>query len=40
MKPKEIANIRPSQVTRTFGPGSIYDNQRDSVIIMGLDFWK
>ena len=40
MKPNEIGNIRPSQVTRTFGPGSIYDNQRDSVIIMGLDFWK
>ena len=40
MKPNEIGSIRPSQVTRTFGPGSIYDNQRDSVIIMGLDFWK
>lgn len=32
--------IRPSQVTRTFGPGSIYDNQRDSMIIMGLDYWQ
>ncbi len=31
--------IRPSQVTRTFGPGSIYDNQRDSVLIMGLNYW-
>ena len=31
--------IRPSQVTRTFGPGAIYDNERDSVIIMGLDSW-
>ena len=37
---KERFFIRPSQVTRTFGPGSIYDNQRDSMIIMGLDFWK
>ena len=33
-------NIRPSQVTRTFGPGSIYDNQSDSMIIMGLDSWQ
>lgn len=36
---KEHFKIRPSQVTRTFGPGSIYDNQRDSMIIMGLDYW-
>ena len=36
---KEHFHIRPSQVTRNFGPGSIYDNQRDSVIIMGLDYW-
>jgi len=37
---KERFYIRPSQVTRTFGPGSIYDNQRDSMIIMGLDYWQ
>ncbi|MDC0142240.1 DUF1998 domain-containing protein [Candidatus Nitrosopelagicus sp.] len=36
---KEPMKIRPSQVTRTFGPGAIYDNERDSVIIMGLDSW-
>ncbi len=36
---KEHFHIRPSQVTRTFGPGAIYDNQRDSMIIMGLDYW-
>ena len=36
---KEHFHIRPSQVTRTFGPGSIYDNQRDSMIIMGLEYW-
>ena len=36
---KEHFHIRPSQVTRTFGPGSVYDNQRDSMIIMGLDYW-
>ena len=40
MKQNEIGNIRPSQVTRTFGPGSIYDNQSDSMIIMGLDSWQ
>jgi len=39
MLDKEHFHIRPSQVTRTFGPGSIYDNQRDSMIIMGLDYW-
>ena len=37
---KEHFFIRPSQVTRTFGPGSVYDNQRDSMMIMGLDDWK
>jgi hypothetical protein len=37
---KDFFKIRPSQVTRTFGPGSIYDNQRDSVIILGMDFWN
>ena len=31
--------IRPSQVTRTFGPGAIYDDQHDSMLIMGLDSW-
>ena len=33
-------NIRPSQIIGSFGPGSIYDNQLDSIIIMGLDKWK
>ena len=33
-------NIRPSQIIGSFGPGSIYDNQLDSMIIMGLDKWK
>ena len=36
---KEHFHIRPSQVTRNFGPGSIYDNQRDSMLVMGLDHW-
>lgn len=39
MSGKERFYIRPSQVTRTFGPGSIYDNEHDSVMIMGLDHW-
>lgn len=34
-----LPSIRPSQVTRTFGPGSIYDNQYDSMIVMGTDYW-
>ena len=33
-------NIRPSQIIGSFGPGSIYDNQLDSMIIMGLDYWN
>ena len=40
MRDEEYFHIRPSQVARTFGPGSIYDNQRDSMIIMGLDYWR
>ena len=37
---RKFFKIRPSKVTRTFGPGAIYDIQRDSVIILGLEFWK
>lgn len=40
MTDKEHFQIRPSQVTRTFGPGSIYDNQRDSMVVMGLEYWN
>lgn len=33
-------DIRPSQLVSTFGPGSIYDNLKDSLIIMGIDKWE
>ncbi|MDA7990361.1 MAG: DUF1998 domain-containing protein [Gammaproteobacteria bacterium] len=36
---REQSSIRPSQAARTFGPGSIYDNQSDSMLIMGLNYW-
>ena len=39
-KNKIEPQIRPSQVTRTFGPGSIYDNEQDSMVVMGLDYWR
>jgi len=33
-------SVRASQILTTFGPGSIYDNLKDSFLIMGLDYWK
>ena len=40
--PKDNFNftIRPTQLTNVFGPGAIYDNEEDSLIIMGLDYWE
>ena len=32
--------IRPSQIITTFGPGSIFDNLKDSFLIMGTGRWK
>lgn len=32
-------SIRPSQVIGVFGPGAIYDNLKDSMLILGTDFW-
>ena len=32
--------IRPSQLIATFGPGALYDNLEDSLIIMGIDKWE
>ena len=32
--------IRPTQLTSVFGPGAIYDNEEDSLVIMGLDSWE
>lgn len=33
-------NLRPSQMISTFGPGAIYDNLKDSLLIMGTDRWR
>lgn len=33
-------SLRPSQMISTFGPGSIYDNLKDSLLIMGTDRWR
>lgn len=38
--PPSPGDIRPSQLVSTFGPGSIYDNLKDSLIIMGTDKWE
>jgi len=32
-------SLRPSQLTTTFGPGSIAQLEHDSVLVMGLDYW-
>lgn len=32
--------VRASQIIRTFAPGSLYDNTKDSVIIQGTDYWN
>ena len=31
--------IRPSQLLSTFGPGSIINTEKDSVMVKGIDFW-
>ena len=38
--PPPPGDIRPSQLVSTFGPGAIYDNLKDSLIIMGIDKWE
>ena len=32
-------SIRPSQLISTFGPGSLANMERDTVMILGLEFW-
>lgn len=32
-------SIRPSQVIGVFGPGAIYDNMEDSMLVLGTDYW-
>jgi len=31
--------MRPSQIITTFGPGSIVNFEKDSVLVKGIDFW-
>ena len=31
--------VRPSQLIGVFGPGAIYDNLKDSMLILGTDYW-
>lgn len=35
-----IGTLRPSQLISTFGPGAIYDNLKDSMLILGTDSWR
>ena len=32
-------SVRPSQLIGVFGPGAIYDNLKDSMLILGTDYW-
>lgn len=36
----KIGSIRPSQLITNFGPGSIVNLEHDTVMILGLQFWK
>jgi hypothetical protein len=36
----EVGTIRPSQIISTFGPGAIFDNKMDSMLILGTDSWN
>lgn len=36
---QDVGSLRPSQIVSTFGPGSIYDNLEDSLLILGTDSW-
>jgi hypothetical protein len=37
--PPVFGELRPSQIVTTFGPGSVVDLQRVSVVMAGTDFW-
>jgi len=39
-KRESPGDIRPSQLITTYGPGSIMQVENDSVMILGLNFWK
>jgi len=36
----DIGSIRPSQLITSFGPGSLVNLEHDTVMILGLQFWK
>lgn len=36
---KRLGGLRPSQIITSFGPGSIVDLSKDSVMILGTDSW-
>jgi len=38
--PTSPGSIRPSQLITSFGPGSIFQTENDSVLIMGLQNWS
>lgn len=40
MNKNSPGSIRPGQLLTTFGPGSIVDLRKDSVMILGLDDWR
>lgn len=37
---KRLGALRPSQVITSFGPGSIVDLTKDSVMVLGIDSWR
>ena len=36
----KIGDVRPNQLITTFGPGSIVDAMKDSVVTLDLNYWK
>lgn len=36
----KLGELRPNQIITTFGPGSIVDAVKDSVIVLDLNYWK
>ena len=36
----KLGELRPNQIITTFGPGSIVDAVKDSVIILDIPYWK
>ena len=36
----KLGELRPNQIITTFGPGSVVDAVKDSVIILDIPYWK